>query len=436
MAADDASRELAVRESTDPVVREVAARVRQLLDTVELPDEAARVRIFFADFTEAGPKLRDSKYFTRTCQALPDDRLIVINAAFILEMEAALRSFHPPHTFFGSLHLCDKAMFAMVQRLADPRQLLVGLRADQKAVAGGEPAGVLDGLTLLALFFAGHELGHVLSGQQQRSFATFVSPGDLEASVANASVKLARHIDELEALGFGLSGSTPGGGGDREIRAREKNRYFILDSDYANHDKWFADEVAADRAADDILRRHFDRLGEADVYSAAWQCYLAVHVLCVAALCAWYRDLFAFCTSMGMDPVDSMRQLTGQMLRGPEQYIRAASLFGEVHRSTLLRSALAIQALLKAPAADIDGQPRCASGAGAVSAERERLRQSWRQESLRRYYLIATLLDTAVKIAYVGSSAGYLQEQLAGRPFLMSFQPLETALRRVDDLMS
>jgi hypothetical protein len=124
------------------------------------------------------------------------------------------------------------------------------------------------------------------------------------------------------------------------------------------------------------------------------------------------------------------------MMRGPEQYVRAASLFGEVHRATLLRSAIAIQALLKASATDSEGAARRVGETGAALAERERLSQSWRQGSLRRYYLTAALLDTAVKIAYVGSSAGYLGEKLGRRPFVMFFEPLETALRRVDRLPS
>jgi hypothetical protein len=62
----------------------------------------------------------------------------------------------------------------------------------------------------------------------------------------------------------------------------------------------------------------------------------------------------------------------------------------------------------------------------------------WTQESVRRYYLIATLLDTAVKIAYVGCSAGWLAEKTgeARGLFVMLFEPIEAAMRRVDHLMN
>jgi hypothetical protein len=437
MAPDGTRRELADRQSADPVVREVAARVRRILgDVVRI--EAGGVELIVADFTSASGSLVQSKYFTDACQALPDDRLIVINVAFLLETEAALRSLHPPQSFFRSTHLTDKGMFALVRRLGeDPRYWLQRLRDEQMSADGSDPPVVVDALSLLALFFAGHEVGHLTAGQQQASFTTFARPGDLEASISNATVKLARHIDECEALGFGLS--APGSvGSDHVIRAREKSHYFALDVDYANHDKWFADEAVADRTAGDILVRHLARLEEGDVSAvAAWQRFLAAHALCAAAVYAWYKDLLVFCTSLGMKQVESVRLLTVEMMAGGgDHYVRAASLFGEVHRSTLLRAAIALQTLLESW--DPDGNPPAGRGAAtdAASADRARLVRLWRHESLRRYYLTAALLDTAVKIAYAGSSAGYLKETLDGRPFIMFFESLEQALRRVDHLMT
>jgi hypothetical protein len=276
----------------------------------------------------------------------------------------------------------------------------------------------------------------VIAGQEQRSFTTFVRAGDVETSVANAVVKLARHIDEFEALGFGLSGSEPGpAGGDREIRAREKKRYFDLDIDYANHEKWFLDESDADQTAGEVLTGHFERLAQSDIYDAEWQRYLAVHALCAAALCAWYRDLLAFCRNVGLYPVANVRSLTAAMMQGPEAYIRAAALFGEVHRSTLLRSGIAIQKLLSADFLASDGSGRIEGN--HTSTDRERMCALWRRQSWRCYYLVAMLLDTAVKIAYVGSSAGWLLEKMGGarRPFVMMFEPIDAAMKRVDRLL-
>ena len=179
-----------------------------------------------------------------------------------------------------------------------------------------------------------------------------------------------------------------------------------------------------------ILTRHFEWLDKGDIYSAAWQRYLAVHALCVTALHAWYNDLETFRVSMGMPPLETIRQLTLEMARGPEQYVPAASLFGEVHRFTLLRSALAIRELLEGWDVNSDETTGHPTG-GVASAERKRMNQMWRSEAEQRYALTANLVDTAVKISYVGSAAGYLKEVLGGKPFLMMFEPLETALRRI-----
>jgi hypothetical protein len=152
--------ELAAHESEDAVVRAIADRVRQRLTALAWYSKSNGVTVYFTDFSNAGDALRNSRYFTGNCRALPYENSIVVNESFLFETEIALRSFHPVHLFFDSPLLSgDDRMFALAERIGrDASGLLRSLRDEQRSPAGQDPATLIDALTSIVLLYVGHEL--------------------------------------------------------------------------------------------------------------------------------------------------------------------------------------------------------------------------------------------------------------------------------------
>jgi hypothetical protein len=160
--------------------------------------------------------------------------------------------------------------------------------------------------------------------------------------------------------------------------------------------------------------------------------------LFAAALYHWQRDLAVFLQKLGVSRLSNTQQLALTMMRQRKNYIHAATLFGDVHRFTLLRAILAIDQSLYARG--LLNQPldkpvrRAESAVNPAPMRPNRVTQCWQREMLLRIHV-----DTAVKIAYVGSATGWMLEtdRLRGTPqlFMMQFESIHSATARLQRML-
>ena len=324
-------------ESTDPEIVALGERCRTLLAGSDgVPD----LTLLIVDY-ERGAELRGTPLHTASCKVLLDPPTVLISERFLLELEAAVRAFGLADTLLGCQYLrSDEELFALVHRLRDD---LPGVLARLRRRA--DPDAV-EAVTLATFFFVAHEVGHLLDDADERSYATFIKPGAaLETEVANAAMKLCRHVDEFASYGFDLPGGDDTADPDSEIRRRERELTSTeeLAPARARHARFFADEVSADDAGARILIEHLARVAAADPAAGMRAASLAVDGLFTAGIYSWYRDLLTFGEQLGMARPPDARTLALTMLEGRETYINAASLFGDEHRFTLLRATLAAE---------------------------------------------------------------------------------------------
>lgn len=396
----------------------------------------------------ASRDLMASPYFTPGCQALLQEQLIIVNEQFLLELETAIRSFAQSDTLLGTPFVrSDAQMFGLVRRIeADPARYLARLRRQgQRSTADADAERqVRQKLAMVALFFIGHELGHFLHGHPSGQFATFVDPAaPLEQRIEDAVVKLCRHVDEFAPTQFGLPGFERAADAASEVRrvagalrARDENRY-------QRQEAFFANETEADEWANRVVIAHLEALAKHDPGESERALYLFACGVFVAALYTWYQDLDRFARKLGIGQIADTRELDFEMMKGRERYIHAASLFGERHRFTLLRAALALEAIMRARTAWFGSAPEsrsiwCKPPAAAVAAAPELRSAFWLAESLQRYFLLCACMDTAVKLANVGCSTGWMVEvdrkRRTPQLFVMQYMGIDHALDRVKEL--
>lgn len=459
-------RELAELETRDEVISEVAARCREVLGGLDAVRGIPGFRLFVADFGAASEAVRSSVFRTDSCKAVLTPPTVVVDAAFLLELETAFRSFDLSESLLDSQYLRgDQDLFGLVKRIrSDPAAYLARLRRLARVEHERDRAYVVETLTMVALFFVSHEIGHLQDAVDERSYTTFLDPGaPLETRVANAVVKLCRHAGEFHRHGFGLPGFEPVVEDTSEIRQRERELAGEIEVLKLNHTKWFEDETSADRRGEEILTGYLAQVARRDPLLANQYRYVAVKGLFVAALYSWYRDLLAFGEKMGMDGAPDSRSLVLRMTHERETYVRAASMFGDVHRFTLLRAVLASEAILRGWTDFFDrpeeertiwwSKERAEQGAGRgrkwwerifvwrpdpEEQDREVLQEWWEKESLQRYYLLCILIDTPNKIANMGCATGWMLEidRRRGTPqlFMMTFYPVNAAVDRLREL--
>jgi len=425
---------------------------------------AAGLTMLLVDYDRTTDALKDSVLYTDSLKAILNPPTILVNAGFLLELEAAFRSFDLSETLMGSQYIRgDEDLFGLVKRIRqDPAGYLNRLRRLDEVDRQRDRAYIEETLTMVAFFLISHEIGHLLDDVNERSYATFLQPGEqLESRIANAVIKLCRHADEFAKYGFDLPGAERAVDENSEIRDREQELAQTIETLKINHTHWFGDEVSADNKGTEILLRTFRNISSRDPFLADQYRYVAVKGLFTTALYAWYRDLLTFGETMGIDGVPDSQALVMRMMQERRTYIQAASLFGDVHRFTLLRAVLAIEAIIRSGSDFFDRQgPKSIwwskEQAGeqspteeklkwwqkiftwkpeAKKEERETLRAWWLAESLQRYYLLCILMDTAVKIAYMGCATGWIVEadRERGTPqlFMMNFEPINAAVQRL-----
>lgn len=400
------------------------------------------------DSATASAAVKASRYYTTNWLALVDEGAVVVDERFLLRVEIALRSLAASGSVLATPCLrSDADVFAFVRGVTEGSTTHL---ARLRRVANGYGAPTQEGrreedrrheLALVVLFFLAHEVGHLLDRNDARSFGSFVPPGAaLEGRVANAGVKLARHVDEFERHRFGLPGFERVADAGDAIRAKVDEAARGLGVEPAEHDRFFADETSADRWASLIMEEHLTAVRGRDERAGD----LALHLFCRgafgAALYAWYADLLAFLEALGVDRLVDSRSLTFEMMADHENYVRAASLFGSVHRSTLLRATLAIESALRSQTDWFDeAEPAGAEFEAGVDAEAgvdpADLPRWWASESALRYFLLCHLMDTAVKLAYVGCSSAWWDDAARARGteqlFMMTFESINAAVGRL-----
>lgn len=437
--------ELQAYETSDVVIASVLEETWRAI--VESRETATldELHLCLVNPAVASPALKESKYFTQSCQALRDEKLIVINEQFLLEIEAAIRSFAQSESLLGCPYLkSDAKMFGLVHTIKSnlSRQLRRLRRQTQRSTAEPDAEQHLrHELALVTLFFMGHELGHFFSGHPRGQFAAFVDPdAALEQQIEDAVVKLCRHVDEFAPTQFDLPGFEQAADESSNVR-RVAEEYRELDERrFGMQEAFFANEAQADEWANRIIIAHLEAVAKDDLIEAERSLYLLTRGVFVAALYTWYRDLDVFGRKLTGGSISDVSELTLAMAQGREQYIHAAALFGEHHRFTLLRAVLALETIMRAQTIWFDSPQsersiHCEHDARAIATDLTLRREWWLSESLQRYFLLCISMDTAVKIANVGCATGWIlnADNTRGSPqmLLMNFEAIDKAVNHL-----
>jgi len=372
--------------------------------------------LFVINNEKASKNFQTSRYATSNCKALLSDGFIVASERFLIEIECAIRSFEAAGSLNSSSYLrSDADLFSLVYKIRDdPYKYVRRIRRITELNSQKERL-IQETVALTFLFFIAHEMGHIFTNTDARNFTEFVnSNSPLENRLANAVVKLRRHAEQFLDLEFGLPGFKhildEGDKVQKSIAMLQKE-IEILE---LNHSKWFKDEMSADQFATKVMIEHLSEQGSDESSNAIM--YQMIRGMFGAALYSWYVDLQAFSLALGINWPPSSVALAVTMLENREQYIKAASLFGNIHQFTLLRAQQLMFSVIKA-----------------------RNNKSDDREAMARYYLTCMLMDTAVKIAFVGACTAYFKqrERLGGpKLFVIEFESINVALKRVNNLLN
>lgn len=433
---------LAPLESTDPFLRRSLEAMAPLIAGTEAAERLGNTQLYVVDYGQAAPDVQKGRYYTDNCCALIDEQAIVINEAYLLETEAAMRSFGLAGELLAVPYLrSDEDLFGLVDRIRpDPARYVKRLRSLDRLPGRAEAEDeAVDSFAMVLMFLIGHELGHLDQGHDQRAFGAFVDPAaKLETRLGNAVVKLARHARELARLGFNLPGFEKVIDESSEVGANEKHWREVLHDIQLNHQRWFADEAGADDFAATFVQQVLDRTAAIDLESADRMLASAVNALFAAAMYHWQRDLGVFLDKLGLERLPNAQQLALTMMQCREHYIHAAELFGDVHRFTLLRAILAIDGWLHARGVmrqPIDKPVRRIEPV----IDRPALDSTVSSECWQREILLRIHVDTAVKIANVGSGTGWMLEadKARGSPqlFMMQFESIRQSVNRLRQRM-
>lgn len=424
-------------EDLEPITTrdETLLTIRDQMGALIVKSKSARkldsLDVALVELSFAPPAMiRRWKIDTDSCMALLEHNTVIVNQEFMYQVEIAVRSF----ALAGQVTEChllrnDENMFALVRRAqTDPVAYVNRLRR-LHALAGTEQR-VRREVAMALLFFVAHEIGHLLDGNDMRNFTTFVKPeAPLETRLAAATSKFWRHYEELKEYGFDLTDLDREGKGKVRTEA-EKVLKSIPEHEAINQEVWFADETSADEKAVQILLECLE-LSDDDESSVDFA--LACKALFAVSMFSWYKDLLFYVRKSGLPPdiPASAQQLAIAMAKHRNQYIQAASLFGEVHRFTLLRANLAMESILQAYTDFFS----TAEEDRSIRYDGPDLRKHEIADALQRYYLTCLLMDTAVKLATTGAATAWMLNMDAKRgtpqTFMMHFYPLADEMNRL-----
>ena len=449
----EALAELRSHECDDPIQREAIERTCDIVARSEFVQRLEGLDLVVVDPIRASHALQKSKYYTLSCKSLFHESVIIVNLHFLAEMEGAIRTFATSGSFFGMPQLSsDQALFDLVRKFrpltptgirhqtsSEPwphlkrlRRLTSGYGAPTRE--GDREVDIRQELLLVILFFVAHEIGHLLDGKDARNFGTFLLPkSDLEHRVANAVVKLARHVEDFKRREHELPGFEEMTNRESDVWASVKTMEMLLGDAPAKHEAWFIDESSADQWASRFIDEYIARINSEDRHEAAKSTYLFCRGVFGVALYSWYADLLSFFDAIGIEGLTNSRSLMFAMMEDRNNYIHAASLFGEIHRNTLLRGEIALEAVLEDQTDWFDHCEWTRSKLDTSGPEEKGLKaleKWWLEENVLRFCLLGIIVDTAVKLAYVGAASSFIkQSREGGWPILMmNFEPIETAV--------
>ncbi|MCW3122261.1 MAG: hypothetical protein JWQ38_1753 [Flavipsychrobacter sp.] len=431
-------------ETTDPVLIRVKDNILEMIRDLGAEIATMGIRFCIVDFDEVKKATGASPFYTDNMVSLLQERLIIANVRFITELEAAIHALSISESVFDIPYFRnDDYLASCISEIADDPKRYVD-RARHlfdtryiRDISEDDPAAIL---TLTVFYFVAHEIGHLADECDGRNFGTFFSENNvLEQRIEHAVVKMCTHADEFKKYGFDLPGLAKTEDGRSSIRKKEREFKKGLGVAEANNQKWFKDEVRADKTADKILIYHIREALKKDPFDGNLLQYHLVKGLFTAGIYFWYKDQNTFYRKFDGIHNTNSAMLGLIMMQDREKYINAASLFGERHRFILLRSVLAIGEVLKETTDYFAKVKIWGSTFFGRYPETENDIIDWRlSEMAKMNFLLSMIMDTAVKMAYVGCSTGWIKEQDAKRgiPQLLSvqFESIDQAIRRIKKL--
>jgi hypothetical protein len=117
---------LAHLESNDLVVQIVAKNVRSIIKDLGIDKQVPGLQIYFPDFTDIALNSPKPVYYTEACSSILPST-VVVNARFLLDTEAAIRSLeyrYPPRAILAKWRACSglSNVFVKTESLAQLRQ--------------------------------------------------------------------------------------------------------------------------------------------------------------------------------------------------------------------------------------------------------------------------------------------------------------------------
>lgn len=418
--------------TSDEILSSVTESAVQLIKESDTIQKYEGIKVFVCNFLKASADIIKSVIYTDECQIIFLVPVIIFNEQFLKETEAAIRSFSLAKPLLKSPYFqSDANMYGLIDRITNNTDsYLSRLRVMTENDFEAEKA-IKEQFMMTVYYFICHEIGHLLEDKQQGHYGSFLKPGSpLEENIANAVVKLEMHMRDLAKYGFTLGGGPENEKAYKEIRRNVDGLKNTIDIARQENPKWFEAEIKADEHANEIIIKLLQKYRTHDEKTADAMQYHFICGLFVAGIYSWFKDLGNFLDELDCGRTNNAQMLTLEMMKNREKYVNAASLFGDIHRFTLLRANLTIEAILKEQESWFDEDPKFRSiwyseFLASVPGNYKELKK-WRlSENLQRYYMLCILMDTAVKISFIGFSTGWLKEEdnIRGTPqlFLMQF---------------
>jgi len=432
--------ELEAYSSSDAVANDVLQRAWTAITQSEAMATLDELHLFVINPDVASRELLASEYYTDNLLAMRNRKAIIVNERFLLSVEMAVRSFAQSASLLKSPYLReDQQLFGLVRRTAeDFKRTLRRLRQypqNPGAMMDQEEA-IRQEMTMVALFFLAHEFGHLVGGHAIGQFSTFVDPHlPVERRIDAAVVRLCRHVDEFAKYKFSLPGFKQVEKTDSEQRRVAKQFQDRNKNLYDREEVFFRNEAEADDVANRLMAEYLTKLGGSNDDERQRSLYLLVCGIFSVSLYMWYRDLDAFMQAIGLVAL-SQSQFQLLMMEDRQRYVNAASLFGTHHRFTLLRAALATEAIMRSQTMWFDLPPEKRSihtevQPATIADDAIARSEWWLSECLQRYSLLCICMDTAVKIAYMGCSTGWIRDieaRQGPKLFMMNFEPINKSV--------
>lgn len=414
----------------DRIISDVANQLRTDFPSLALKHAGKEVEFFILDNTN---KTDNCRAFTHNLETPK----IICNANLFYEIEAVIRSFLINQSGLPN----ESYLFSLAQKIQeDPHAYLSDFRKSHGSFKDTTSLDnqVIEQMKLVMLFLLAHELGHVKDALEGREFINILDhSAPLEQQVTASVVRMCRHVEDFDKLGYGLPFMKEAADLNSDIRKVEQKFREPMLIAYENHNQWYKDEVSADKFATSVMTEQINDMKkkqalESEHYLISNLFFMSIYYL--------YKDLYNFSTKACGGPVSNSSALSICMAKRREQYVKAASVFGDVHMFFLLRSILAIEEIME----QRGGYFRDEGGINSIWVSQEEFQKMdagkqtvtfWHYANLQKYVLLSILTDTPVKFAYIGCSTGWLKEidqkRGRGQMLLMNFETIEQAYQRL-----